>query len=308
METTASGGRRPQKASFYPYFLREIESGVKIPKIWSTLNNKKEDFLAFIPFWCSRKRIPRDLTTFKVKRTTDNDGTSVYDKVKGVGEPRLAISMKEANEASDLGARACQRSRRVALEALGNRRMVAVKTMNVEQKGLFLKTLADLVLMMSSGLRNPEFCSKKTEFETLKAEIFQAEGVEAELEQLQKENAALRLMLQVMRNKYKMLSEAYFRESNSQVPTICRGLTRFDLCEDQHSHKNILIPQLQLAANSSQVFVETDPRDESHIVKDGLQWRKYGQKVTKHNPFPRAYFRCSMASGCPVKKKTWKNE
>lgn len=99
----------------------------------------------------------------------------------------------------------------------------------------------------------------------MKAEIFQAEGVEAELEQLQKENAALRLMLQVMRNKYKMLSEAYFRESNSQVPTICRGLTRFDLCEDQHSHKNILIPQLQLAANSSQVFVETDPRDESHV-------------------------------------------
>ncbi|KAA3458066.1 WRKY transcription factor 18-like [Gossypium australe] len=124
-------------------------------------------------------------------------------------------------------------------------------------------------------------CSKKKEFETLKTEIFQAEGVEAELEQLQKENAALRLMLQVMSNKYKMLSEAYFRESNSQVPTICRGLTRFDLCEDQHSHKNILISQLQLAANSSQVFVETDPRDESHIVKDGFQWRKYGQKVQR---------------------------
>nr|QCV57354.1 WRKY transcription factor [Fagopyrum tataricum] len=53
----------------------------------------------------------------------------------------------------------------------------------------------------------------------------------------------------------------------------------------------------------SKAYVKTEAADTSLIVKDGYQWRKYGQKVTRDNPSPRAYFKCSFAPSCPVKKK-----
>nr|ACV32382.1 JA-induced WRKY protein [Solanum lycopersicum] len=58
-----------------------------------------------------------------------------------------------------------------------------------------------------------------------------------------------------------------------------------------------------IKTKTSRVYMRTEPSDTSLIVKDGYQWRKYGQKVTRDNPCPRAYFRCSFAPGCPVKKK-----
>uniref|UniRef100_A0ACD5YFQ5 Uncharacterized protein n=1 Tax=Avena sativa TaxID=4498 RepID=A0ACD5YFQ5_AVESA len=51
------------------------------------------------------------------------------------------------------------------------------------------------------------------------------------------------------------------------------------------------------------VCTRIHPSDTSLVVKDGYQWRKYGQKVTRDNPSPRAYFRCAFAPSCSVKKK-----
>ena len=52
------------------------------------------------------------------------------------------------------------------------------------------------------------------------------------------------------------------------------------------------------------VRTRAEPADaDANHLKDGYQWRKYGQKVTRDNPYPRAYFRCAYAPSCPVKKK-----
>ncbi|CAN4088525.1 unnamed protein product [Withania somnifera] len=58
-----------------------------------------------------------------------------------------------------------------------------------------------------------------------------------------------------------------------------------------------------IKTKTCRVYVRTEASDTSLIVKDGYQWRKYGQKVTRDNPSPRAYFKCSFAPTCPVKKK-----
>ncbi|XP_017250043.1 probable WRKY transcription factor 40 [Daucus carota subsp. sativus] len=76
-------------------------------------------------------------------------------------------------------------------------------------------------------------------------------------------------------------------------------------CSTDEDHNSTKKPKEEhVKAKISRVYFRSEASDTTGlIVKDGYQWRKYGQKVTRDNPSPRAYFKCSYAPTCPVKKK-----
>lgn len=130
-----------------------------------------------------------------------------------------------------------------------------------------------------------------------------------ELNRMNTENERLTKLLTVVSENYKAtktkLADLVLMQKNNNSNTT----TRKRMAEDEifsstyyvggDSYKRFK----EIKTDVSRVLVRADPSNKSLVVKDGYQWRKYGQKVTRDNPSPRAYYKCSFAPNCPVKKK-----
>ncbi|KAH0643836.1 hypothetical protein KY290_034069 [Solanum tuberosum] len=141
------------------------------------------------------------------------------------------------------------------------------------------------------------------------------ETLDEELIRMREENKKLVTMLTNLCENYNSLQthliellqkySTHNEEDNSNLLLPRKRKAEEECCVNNFEEASPKRPR-EITTKVSTVCVKTNRSDQTSVVKDGYNWRKYGQKVTRDNPYPRAYYKCSFAPTCPVKKKEGK--
>ncbi|KAG0480778.1 hypothetical protein HPP92_011636 [Vanilla planifolia] len=136
------------------------------------------------------------------------------------------------------------------------------------------------------------------------AKLQKADRSTEEMRLAVEENGRLKRMLAIIRERHCALRAQVLRLMRSSAASSSTSMrTSNRKIGKQEINGSRRVSNRQVVEDSRPRIVKIYVRDGDLVMRDGYYWRKYGQKVIRDNPYPRAYFRCSFAPLCPVKKK-----